>query len=398
MAEGDDLLVGMERAVADAPENVALRLHLVDLLLDADRPAAALGHIETILRLEPDDERVWDVRRRAEAALGIGEESNTADTAPSSSDRDLDEQSLREPITSGDEADPLFDIVRPEVTLADVAGMETVKERLRLAFLEPMRNEELRTMYGKTLRAGLLLYGPPGCGKTYLAKALAGELGLYFLSVGINDVLDMWVGSSERNLHEIFESARQMAPAVVFIDEIDAIGHRRSKFRADSAGRNVVNQLLSELDGVESTSEGVLVVAATNQPWDVDPALRRPGRFDRVLLVLPPDREARHAIVTAALEDRPADTLDIDRVAASTDGYSGADLVHVVETATEHALADSIRTGAARRINQSDLDRALGEVRASTEAWFRTAKNHAQFANDNGIFDDLLDYIRARRL
>src|SRR5205085_5447940 len=133
---------------------------------------------------------------------------------------------------------------RPEMTLADVGGMAEVKRRLNMAFLAPLRNPQIMRTYGKSLRGGLMLYGPPGCGKTFIARALAGELGAKFLSVGLSDVLDMWLGESERKLREIFDTARRNAPAVLFFDEIDALGQKRSHLRG-GAGRNIVNQLLA---------------------------------------------------------------------------------------------------------------------------------------------------------
>ena len=166
------------------------------------------------------------------------------------------------------------------MTLADVGGLEDVKDRLRRSFLDPLQNPSLRRMYGTSLRGGLLLWGPPGCGKTFIACALAGELGAAFISIGLHDVLDMYLGNSERNMHQVFEAARRAAPCVLFFDEVDALGQRRTNL-ARSAGRNVVAQLLVELDGATTRNEGVFVLGATNQPWDVDPALQRPGRFDR---------------------------------------------------------------------------------------------------------------------
>ena len=186
-----------------------------------------------------------------------------------------------------DEADA-YDAEHTGLKLADVAGMTEVKARLEAAFLAPMRNPELRRLYGKSLRGGLLLYGPPGCGKTFIARAVAGELGARFIAVSFADIIDMFVGQSERNIHELFEIARRNAPCVLFLDEVDAIGQKRSQLR-HTPMRSAVNQLLLELDDISGNNEGVFLLAATNHPWDVDSALRRPGRFDRTLLVLPPD-------------------------------------------------------------------------------------------------------------
>lgn len=260
-----------------------------------------------------------------------------------------------------------------------------------------MRNPELRRLYGKSLRGGLLLYGPPGCGKTFIARAVAGELGASFISIGISDVLDMWTGSSERNLHEIFMTARRQAPCVLFFDEVDALGQRRSQLRS-SAMRTTVNQFLQELDSVDAQNEGVFVLGATNSPWDVDTALRRPGRFDRTLLVLPPDEVAREEILRFHLRERPIQEIDVTSLAKRTDGYSGADLAHLCESAAEKALVASIRTGEVRLIGMPDFDTALGELKSSVTPWFEAAKSVALFANEGGAYDDLVAYLREKKL
>jgi SpoVK/Ycf46/Vps4 family AAA+-type ATPase len=295
------------------------------------------------------------------------------------------------------DAAPPFSEEPSRITLANVAGMEAVKRRLEMSFLGPLRNPELMRMYGKTVRGGLMLYGPPGCGKTFLARAVAGELGARFLSVGIAEVLDMYLGQSEKNLQGIFEAARDAAPCVLFFDEIDALGRKRS-LRRESAGRDLVNLLLSELDGVQQHNAGVFVLAATNHPWDVDSALRRPGRLDRMLLVLPPDQGARLALLKSALAQRPQEALDLDWIVTKTDRFSGADVVHLVEGATEYALEDSMATGKPRPIRQEDFKRALKEIKPSTNAWFETARNYALFANDGGSYDELLDYLKANKI
>ena len=208
----------------------------------------------------------------------------------------------------------------------------------------------------------------------------------------------MWVGSSERNLHETFERARRAAPCVLFLDELDALGQKRSNLRNAPSMRATVNQLLLELDRADRDNDGLFLLAASNQPWDVDPALRRPGRLDRTILVLPPDEAARFAILTASLRNRPVqEGIDIRALAAATGGYSGADLAAIAESAAETALAASVAQGVLRPITAQDLDRARREVRPSTGPWFETAQNVATFANTSGEYDDLLVYLRTRK-
>jgi len=300
-------------------------------------------------------------------------------------------------VSAGLDEASAYDAEHTGLTLADVAGLDEVKKRLEAAFLAPMRNPELRKLYGKSLRGGLLLYGPPGCGKTFIARAVAGELGARFITVSFADLIDMFVGRSERNIHELFEVARRNAPCVVFLDEVDAIGQKRSQLR-NTPMRSAVNQLLLELDDVASDNTGVFLLAATNHPWDVDSALRRPGRFDRTLLVLPPDGPAREGVFRYHLRDRPVAGIDLARLSKITDGYSGADIAHICETAAEQALLDSVQRGEPRLIGQADLEAAVSEVRPSLGTWFETARNVALFANEGGAYDDLVAYLRKRRL
>ena len=329
-------------------------------------------------------------------ALGVAPAATTSDGA-ASSPVPVDGG---EPDT-GDEIDRFIEGIldedeRSRVRLADVGGMDEAKRRLEVSLLGPMRNPELRIAFRSTLRGGLLMYGPPGCGKTFLAHAIAGELGARFVHVGLHDVLDMWLGNSEKRLHEVFEQARRSEPTVLFFDEVDALGIKRS-IDPRSATRGLSAQLLEELDGASSRNEGVFVVGATNAPWDVDPALRRPGRFDRTIFIGPPDVGARAAILEYHLRDRPTRALDLARVAKAAEGFSGADLRLLCESAAELALEESIGASELVPINQPHLQRALRQCRPSIGAWLEAARNVVAFANQTGDYDDLAAYLRHRR-
>jgi SpoVK/Ycf46/Vps4 family AAA+-type ATPase len=395
MAVDPQVLQALEGAVRADPSNRALRLHLIDLLLGDFQHAAALGHCEMLLQQSPGDA---DAQTRKRAALdGFGMTPPTPADPPTSADTEVTppaEWVSSEPEVGEIPVSDLFEIARPELTLDDVAGMEDVKQRLRMSFLEPMRNEALRKSFGHALRSSLLLWGPPGCGKTFLARSLAGELGLFFIHVGIADILEMWLGNSERNVKNVFDEAREMRPTVLFIDELDALGHKRAQ--TSSSVRNVVNQLLLELDGATSDNEGLLVLGATNQVWDVDPALLRPGRFDRKVLVLPPDLPARQAILAHHLRNSPTAGLDIATIAGRTDGYSGADLAHVCSRAVEFALHDSVRAGSTQPVNQRHLEAALRDTSPSTGPWFNLAENYVAFSDDRSEFADLERFLAGR--
>jgi SpoVK/Ycf46/Vps4 family AAA+-type ATPase len=281
---------------------------------------------------------------------------------------------------------------RPRIKFSDVGGMDPLKEEIRLKIIYPLQQKELYEAYGKKIGGGILFYGPPGCGKTHLARATAGEISAAFLAVGINDVLDMWIGNSERNLHDIFERARRNAPCVLFFDEVDALGARRQDIQG--SGRHLINQFLSELDGVQSNNDGVLILAATNAPWHLDSAFRRPGRFDRVLFVPPPDVAAREQILRLHCHGKPVEDLDYAQVAKKTDNFSGADLKAVVDLAVEAKLQEAMKAGMLKKLSTKDLLQAAKSARATTTEWFATARNHALYANQGGIYDDIVKYMK----
>jgi AAA+ superfamily predicted ATPase len=282
---------------------------------------------------------------------------------------------------------------RPSITFKDVGGMEPVKDAIRNKIVFPSQNPELYEAYGKAIGGGILLYGPPGCGKTHLARATAGEVKSGFISVGIQDVLDMWLGNSERNMHQIFSQARASTPCLLFFDEVDALAGKRTDMHA-SAGRNTVNVFLAELDGAQGNNKGVLILAATNAPWSVDSAFRRPGRFDRVIFVPPPDLEARVAILRIHLKGKPQDVLDLESVARKTEHFSGADLKGLVDAAIESKLQEALKAGAPKPLGTKDLLAAGATIKPSTREWFATAKNYVLYANEGGVYDEVAKYLR----
>ena len=405
----DAVIRELSEAVERSPDAVELRLHLADLLIEQGSYAEALTHCSAALARDSSNTKALILLQRCSAGLtGHVPPAVAADPVAPEFNWSAAEEEVShiigpafievgdEPPAAEDGDD--FDVVGPSTTtLADVAGMKSVKQRLEVSLLGPIRSPELMQAYKMTARGGLLMYGPPGCGKTYLARAVAGELGANFYPVGISDVLQQWLGDSERALHAIFETARRNTPCVLFFDEIDALGQRRSSLGNSSGLRVIVNTLLAELDTATSSNDGVYVLGATNMPWDVDPALRRPGRFDRMILVGLPDADARAAIVRINLRDRPVERIDPASVAKRTDGFSGADIAHVCDTATQLAMADSLRSGQVRPVRMSDVDAALHQIRPSAGPWFDTARNVVEFANGDGTYDELANYLRRKK-
>ncbi|MDP0499327.1 MAG: AAA family ATPase [Verrucomicrobiota bacterium JB022] len=439
----------LKDALAFSPENVPLHLHLVRTLQKYGRHEAALEACKEALRVSPQNPELehamaqayLQLEKRDEALVILESQEKRGvltpaaqvtfarllsqttelikaaqlylaakEADPSCEDAELEEELapflMDDPVEDRPRTEPLregrgdapyqIDPERPRITFADVGGMDAVKEDIRMKIIHPIAHADLFKAYGKAVGGGILLYGPPGCGKTYLARATAGEVKASFYTLGLHEVLDMYIGQSEKNLHEVFQQARRSAPTILFIDEVDALGANRNDLR-HSAGRNVINQFLSELDGVESSNDGLLVLGATNAPWHLDSALRRPGRFDQIIFVPPPDEEARAAILRVMLKDKPAENINYEAVARRTDGFSGADLKAVVERAVEQKLDEAMKKGGLVPLSTKDLEQSAKKVKPSTKEWFAAARNYALYANQAGLYDDILAYLGIKK-
>jgi len=275
-----------------------------------------------------------------------------------------------------------------------VGGLDEIKSQIEKRIILPFQKPALFAKFKRKAGGGILMYGPPGCGKTLLARATAGQCKATFLNVAIEDVLDMWIGESERKLHALFEKARAAAPSVMFFDEIEALAGKR-QYTREATSSKLVSQFLSEMDGFVKNNTGVLILAASNVPWAVDPAFRRPGRFDRVLFVPPPDRVARAAILQILLAGRPiAGDIDRGAIAARTSGFSGADLENLVDTAADRAIAASLERNTEVPIDHGHLLAALAEIKPTTIEWLTTARNYARYSNEGGQYDEVLEFLR----
>jgi len=388
--------LGLARAFFQQGKHSHALVLLEDLTKNPKTPARAfLLHAKLLMGIGEVEQAVSEYKRAVEldgsladpefaARLGIGAVESESEVV---------DGKVRAAWGEDEETGPTQEIERPKITFSAVGGTEQVKEEIRLKIIHPLTHAEMYKAYGKPIGGGILMYGPPGCGKTYLARATAGEIKAAFISVGINDVLDMWIGNSERNLHSLFEQARDHKPCVLFFDEVDALGASRSDMR-HHAGRQLINQFLAEMDGVKVSNEGVLILAATNAPWHLDSAFRRPGRFDRVLFVPPPDAAARASILRLHCKGKPLEEIDYDYVGKKTENFSGADLKAILDVAIERKLQEAIKSGVPKPLTTKDLTAAVGTLKPTTREWFASARNYALYSNQGGIYDDILQYLK----
>lgn len=385
----DPRLSELEAQLLRDPFNTEARLDYARALLEARRETDALAQ--------------YDLARKHGNSPELPEfEALRAPPPPPREPPPAAREKVQLSVVQGARSADIVSIARP-VAVADktrfihIAGMDDLKKSIRLQIIEPFLNPGLFAKFKKKAGGGILLYGPPGCGKTMLARAVANECNASFLAIGISEILSMWQGESERNLALMFEKARAQKPCVMFFDELDALAFARSKASSD-VSRKIVNEFLSQLDGFDNQNDQVLILAATNMPWDVDPAMKRPGRFARQVFVPPPDAAARARIIELAIESVPHGPVDVAAIAKATELYSGADVDALVERAKEYVLAEYLETRREREITQEDLVRAVSELTPTTQDWLRTAKNLVKYAGGDDSYRDLERYLKSNKL
>ncbi|MEM0068084.1 MAG: AAA family ATPase [Saccharolobus sp.] len=252
-----------------------------------------------------------------------------------------------------------------KITWNDIGGYEDVKKEIREYIELPLKNKDVAIKYGLRPPKGILLFGPPGCGKTLMMRALANETKLNFIYVNISDIMSKWYGESEARLRELFNNARKNSPCILFFDEIDTIGVKRESHTGDSVTPRLLSLMLSEIDGLHS-DDGVIIVGSTNVPQLLDKALLRAGRFDKMIYLGPPDKAARKQILEIHCKGKPlANDVDFDKIAEMTERYSGADLANLCQEAARKVAAEAIEKGVDRKITMNDFIELIKKYKPS---------------------------------
>ncbi len=341
---------------------IAVLSETFDLYMKNAREAKAHGKIalakknfllasETMMRMaKQSDGKLKEVRMdRARALLDIAEGLAKEDLKSSKKNNETKEE---------DESVKKWQAAKiPDIKFSDVAGLEEVKKAITIRMINPIKYPDKYKMYGKKTGGGVLLYGPPGTGKTMIAKAIANEVGAKFYAVKGSDIVSKWVGDSEKNINSLFEEANKQDRAIIFIDEMDNLLAKRGN---DTHNDKRVNEFLQQIDGFAGRNQNLLLLGATNRPWDIDSAAMRSGRFSQKIYLDLPDAPARKFMIEKNLKGVPlAEGFDVDRVVSQTEHFSGADIEELCDRAKDEPLLKAIATDTVVNVTNEHFDKVL---------------------------------------
>jgi transitional endoplasmic reticulum ATPase len=380
-----DLPYELKRSVRRKAEQAGTRRKNGDLLAASRLYSDCARLAEEVARLEPESGPAWKSRSRAyqDMALEVSCQDRLPDPKKSTSN------AQDSAILPGDLMKATSSVSK--VSFQDLAGLTAAKERIKETIIYPLTRPDAFAHYSIPTGGGLLMFGPPGCGKTKIAQAAAAESGLAFFEVGPSDVKDKYVGESEKNVRAIFEAASGRDGSIIFIDELDAMAPRR---QGGNPGyeTSLVSEFLIQMQRFTEENEHSLVIGATNRPWEVDIALRRPGRFDTLVFIPHPDKEARIQILKKVNQGRPLDTaVDFMSLSDRMNGFSGSEISEVCHKAARCAFRECIDSGQMRPISKNDFDEVLTGFKSGTPSWYRNAVDELTLGTDKDLFADMVD-------
>lgn len=284
-----------------------------------------------------------------------------------------------------------LNIKKPKTKFSDIGGLEEVKQKIRMNIIEPFKHPEIFKFYGKKSGGGILMYGPPGCGKSLIAEATAGEASANFLHIKASDLKSKWVGETEKHIAQLFEFARENEPCIIFFDEFEALGSDRTNL--PYYAKSAVSQLLTEMDGVGNKGKQILLLAATNEPWDIDIALRRDGRFGNTIFIPPPDQKARTEIFRLNLRNKPlGPSVNINLLAECTQHFSGADISGICNEVVDIPIREFFTTSKKRLLEIRDFYEVLGKKKSSVIEWFSKATRILKNRGNEKYFKEIFEY------